>query len=214
VSSDRAIVTEIPGTTRDVVTETISMDGVPLCFADTAGIRDTKDKVESIGVTRTFETLCEADLAIVVLDGSGALDENDRQVLDRAGQVPYMIVINKNDLPQALDLSTLNGATRVMLSAKTGAGLGNLNTALRAFLLSRKTTLNDDVILTSARQYEAVASATKALEAGEDALAGGVPHEMVLLDLYQAVAALDELTGEVVTDDILARIFSTFCIGK
>src|SRR5205823_901860 len=147
VLADRAIVTNTPGTTRDVLTESISFDGVPLCFADTAGIRETADEVESIGVSRTFQALTDSDLALAVLDGSGMLDDNDRQTLAKAGCVPHVIVINKIDLPQKIDLSALDGASPIYVSAKTAEGL-------------------------------------------------------------------DQLAGDVVTDDILDRIFSTFCIGK
>jgi tRNA modification GTPase len=214
VSQDRAIVTDIPGTTRDVLKETISIDGVPLCIADTAGIRDTTDIVESIGVMRTLEVLSEADLALAVLDGSCVLDDDDRQVLQKASRIAHMVIINKNDLPQIMDHGILNGSTRVAVSAKTGKGIEELQAALRAFLLARKTDLTDDLILTNARQYEAVSNAAAALNTAEQAVLSGVPHEMVLLDLYSALAALGELTGEIVTDDILERIFSTFCVGK
>jgi len=214
VAADRAIVTEIPGTTRDILTETISMDGVPLRFADTAGVRQTTDRVESIGVTRTLETLADADLAIVVLDGSGSIDNDDRRVLQSAAETPHLIVINKSDLPQRIDMASLNGARRVCISAKTGAGLESLQDALRSFLMERTPDLADDLALTTARQHDAVVRAGNSLEAALDALNRQVPHEMVLLDLYGALSALDELTGEVVTEDILDRIFSTFCIGK
>jgi tRNA modification GTPase len=214
VSADRAIVTDTPGTTRDVLTETINMDGVPLCFADTAGIRDTTDPVESIGVTRTFEMVAEADLALIVLDHSRAFDEDDRRVLQTGTKIPYLVIVNKADLPRAMDLSLLNGTKRVTVSAKTGTGFEELNSAVREFIGSRKSSLTDDVVLTSSRQYGAVIEASEALNAAEAALTVGVPHEMVLLDLYRALQTLDELTGEMVTDDILARIFSTFCVGK
>jgi len=214
VAAERAIVTDIPGTTRDVVTETISLDGVPLSFADTAGVRQTTDVVETIGVARTFEVVSEADLALLVVDGSSSFDDDDRQALHRASRIPHIVVINKSDLPQVIDLSVLNGATRVVVSAKTGRGLQELNNELRTFLASHRTSLADDLILTNTRQHEAVSNASAALGRAEHALTTGVPHEMVLMDLYDALAALDELTGEVVTDDILGRIFSTFCVGK
>ena len=214
VSADRAIVTEIPGTTRDVLMETINLDGVPLRFADTAGVRETSDRVESLGVARTYETLSEADLAIVVLDGSTGLDDNDRQVLAKAKEIPYLIVVNKQDLPQSIDLGALNGARRIHLSARTGSGVDTLLDTIRAFVLDRKTELADDLVLTSARQYDAIRRSTSSLSTAAQALSAMVPHEMVLLDLYQALSSLDELTGEVVTEDILGRIFSTFCIGK
>jgi tRNA modification GTPase len=214
VSADRAIVTDIPGTTRDVLAETVSLDGVPVRFLDTAGIRDTIDEVESLGVARTLDALADADFALVVLDGSCVLDDQDRRALSNVVRIPHLIVVNKSDLPALLDLSGLNGAARVSVSAKSGDGLKDLEAALRAFLVSRKTSLSDDLILTSARQYEAVSGATGALCDAESALAQHVPHEMVLLDLYRALTYLNELTGEVVTDDILGRIFSTFCVGK
>jgi len=214
VASDRAIVTEIPGTTRDVLTETVSLDGVPLCFADTAGIRQTTDRVERLGLMRTFETVADADFALVVLDGAGTLDDDDCQALEKASRLPHLIVINKADLLQTLPLSFLNGAQRVLVSAKTGHGMDDLRDALRAFLLARRADLSDDLILTNARQHEAIGAAGNSLEAALSALSGTTPHEMVLLDLYQALSALDELTGDIVTDDILGRIFSTFCIGK
>jgi tRNA modification GTPase len=214
VASDRAIVTDVPGTTRDVLTETISLDGVPLRFADTAGVRKSEDRIENIGVGRTFETLADADLALVVLDGAGKLDDNDRQVLARVEDVRHLIVINKKDLPQALEQTALNGALRVHLSAATGEGLDQLWNALRSTISNQHTDLSNDSVLTNARQNDAIVKAIKALHRGSDALDGNVPHEMVLLDLYESLSALDELTGEVVTDDILDRIFSTFCIGK
>ncbi len=214
VSTDRAIVADTPGTTRDVLTETVNMDGVPLRFADTAGLREARDHVERSGVMRALETLSDADLALVVLDGSTVLDDDDRQVLAKATGVPHIAVVNKSDLVQRIDEGALNGSRRVHVSAKTGQGLDDLNSAIRAFLLEGKTDLADDLVLTSARQHDALGRCILGLRAASDALAGNVPHEMVLLDLYQGLSALDELTGEVVTEDILSRIFSTFCVGK
>ncbi len=214
VASERAIVTDIPGTTRDVLTETISLDGVPLRFSDTAGVREAGDRVESIGVSRTFETLADADLALVVLDGSGKLDHNDRQVLARAEAVRHLVIINKKDLPQTLEDGSLNGSPRVHVSATTGDGLEELWTAIRSFVGNQRTDLADDFVLTSTRQNDAILKSIEALQKACEALQKKVPHEMVLLDLYEGLSALDEMTGEVVTDDILDRIFSTFCIGK
>jgi tRNA modification GTPase len=214
VCADRAIVTDIPGTTRDVLTETVNVNGVPLRIADTAGIRETSDRVEIAGVERTFETLAEADLAIAVLDGSLPTDLSDGQILQRLSAVRHIVVINKSDLPQMIDTSFLNGSPRVTLSARTGEGFELLLSELQAFLLSHKTDLADDLVLTTERQYEAIGRTSEALAAARLALQSHVPHEMVLLDLYRALAALGELTGEVVTDDILERIFSTFCVGK
>ena len=214
VAMDRAIVAEWPGTTRDVVTETSSVYGIPIRFADTAGIRQTADRIESLGVARTFETLADADLALVVLDGSTALDSDDRQVLSKAKGIPYLVVINKQDLPQTLKPDILNGSRRVGVSAKTGHGIEELRNAIREFVVDQKTDLADDLVLTNARHHEAITKAVAALRTGAGAVAGQIPHEMVLLDLYQALSALNELTGETVTEDILDRIFATFCVGK
>ena len=214
VARERAIVTEIPGTTRDVLTETVDLDGVPLRFADTAGVRPTIDPVESIGVRRTFETLADADVTLVVLDGAATFDDNDRHVLVKAEQKRHLIVINKSDLPQRLDTMELNGSPRVFVSAKTGRGMDDLRNSLRAFLMERKSHLTDDVVVTNARQHEALRRSLRSIDTATKALHNRVPHEMVLLDLYSSLSALNELTGEVVTEDILDRIFSTFCIGK
>jgi tRNA modification GTPase len=214
LSSDRAIVSDIPGTTRDVLRETISIAGVPLCLADTAGVRDTSDRIESLGVTRTLETLSEADLALIVVDGSSVLDRDDRKILAKAAGLPHVIVINKSDLPQKMDNTVLNGARRVSVSAKTGDGLAMLNEAIGEFLSLHKSDRADELLLTSERQYEVVGKAVTALDTACEGLQSRVPHEMILLDLYRALAALGEFTGEVVTDDILGRIFATFCIGK
>jgi tRNA modification GTPase len=214
LSAERAIVTNIPGTTRDVLTETVSLDGVPLCFADTAGIRETADEVERIGVARTIETVGESDFALVVLDGSRPMDVHDARALELAKRIPHLTVVNKNDLQPMIDVTDFNGEPRVSVSAKTGLGFEDLLANLREFISSRRADSNDDLILTNARHHQAVASAATALAGAASAVVAGVPHEMALLDLYQSLAALNELTGEVVADDILERIFSSFCIGK
>jgi tRNA modification GTPase len=125
-----------------------------------------------------------------------------------------MIVINKSDLPPKMDIHALNGARRVSVSAKTGTGLDTLHEEIRAFLLSHKTETSEDWMLTSERQHDAICKAVTALGAACQGLESQVPHEMILMDLYRALESLGELTGEVVTEDILDRIFSTFCIGK
>src|SRR5205809_54014 len=170
VAAERAIVTDIPGTTRDVLRETVDLDGVPLQFADTAGIRQTSDRIERIGVSRTLETLAEADLALVVLDGAGPIDDDDRHVLEKAATTAHLIVINKSDLPQMIEPTALNGARKVSVSAKTGEGLSDLRQAVGAFILERKTDLTDDLVLTNERQHESVVRAGRSLSIAVDAL--------------------------------------------
>lgn len=211
-SIDRAIVTEIPGTTRDVVTETVELDGIPIRVADTAGVRTASDEIESIGISRTIETLAEADLTLAVFDSSESLDEDDRNLLERVREIPHLIVVNKRDLPSCWE--GLNGRPEVHLSAKTGEGFDGLRECIREYLTDQRPPDAESVVVTSARQAEALVRAAGRLRTGASGLRSGVPHEMILLDLYGALSALGELTGEVVTDDILGRIFSTFCIGK
>jgi tRNA modification GTPase len=213
VEMDRAIVTEIPGTTRDVIAESVNLDGIPLQFFDTAGVRETGDTVERIGVTRTLETLAEADLVLMVIDGSSPLDEEDRQVRARVQRLPHLVVANKADLPPTADAAPAELAP-IRVSALTGEGLDALREAMRNFLGSSRGEGLTDSVITSARQSDSVARAVSSLKSGETALVSGIPHEMVLLDLYEALASLNELTGETTTDDILERVFSTFCIGK
>lgn len=212
VSHDRAIVTEVPGTTRDVLTETVELGGVPIRFADTAGVRETLDRVEAIGVTRTIETLAEADLVLVVVDSSEELDDDDRAVLARAEPLPHLVVANKMDLPARWE--SFGRGREVRMSALTGAGVEGLRAAICDHIGRQRPAGGESFVITSARQKEALESAAVKLGDAATSLRAGVPHEMVLLDLYGALSAIGEVTGEVVGDDILGRIFSTFCIGK
>jgi len=213
VSADRAIVTDVPGTTRDVVSESGSLDGIPMQFFDTAGVRETVDQVERIGVARTLEALTEADLALVILDGTSPLAAEDDRVRQTVRGLPHLVIANKCDLGRSAD-ADLEAIQPIWVSAKTGEGLVALRAAIRNVLGDNRSEGFGESVLTSARQNEAVLRAIAALRSGEAALRSATPHEMVLLDLYGALSALNELTGEITTEDILGRIFSTFCIGK
>jgi tRNA modification GTPase len=212
VDSDRAIVTEVAGTTRDVLTETITVAGIPVRFADTAGLRVTADRVEALGVDRTLETMAEADLTLVVLDSARPLDAEDDAVLARARKGPHVLAANKSDLPPAWDLARFPDAVR--LSAVTGEGVAGLRQRIEDHLVDGRPEGADDLVITSLRQRDALDAATAKLRASATALEAGTPHEMVLVDLYAAISSIGELTGDVTTDDILDRVFSTFCIGK
>ena len=212
VSNERAIVTAVPGTTRDVLTETVALGGIPMRFADTAGIRDVKDPVEAIGVSRTLETAAEADLTLVVLDSSRRLDADDRSALAQVQGRPHLVVINKQDLPARW--SEVHDSPTVRISALSGAGLPELEQAIEAYVNERRPSGAESFSITNERQQEALSAAVSKLQSAGTALESRVPHEMVLLDLYAALSGLGELTGEVTTEDILDRIFSTFCIGK
>jgi tRNA modification GTPase len=211
--TERAIVTEIPGTTRDVLTEPISLNGVPLRISDTAGIRETEDRIEAIGVSKSLEMMSDSDVAIVVLDGSSPMADEDEMILQKAQRQAHVVVMNKSDLTPAFELKS-NGTPVVRLSALTGAGMDNLEAALCTSIAERRSDACDDFVLTSARQNQALSRAIDGISAASTALTKHVPHEMILLDLYASLSALNEMTGEVVTEDILDKIFSSFCIGK
>ncbi len=221
VERERAIVTATAGTTRDLVTERISLGGIPVELVDTAGLRETKDEAESHGIARTESAMADADLVLLLLDATTAVDsegllrlpeEDARLLASLAGRSPLM-VLNKIDLARPASVS--NDLAQV--SALTGEGVA----ALRERLLERvrgseSSPANhaESGMLTSLRHYEALQGCTQALARAQDALATRVPHEMLLLDLYAALQQLDQLTGATTADDILNRIFSSFCIGK
>jgi tRNA modification GTPase len=213
VGSERAIVTEIPGTTRDVVSETVAVRGVALRFCDTAGIRQAGDRVEGIGIERTIDALTEADVAVVVLDGSLPLDDNDQRVLTLAENLPHVIAVNKSDLGERVVLSPEQHDRAVRLSAMTGAGVADLEAAFSRFLMDHSSQ-GPEAVLTNARQRDSVIGAMEALERARQAIRQGIPPEMALIDLYDGLSHLNTLTGDTLTEDILDRVFSKFCVGK
>jgi tRNA modification GTPase len=230
VERERAIVTATPGTTRDLVTERISLGGIPVELVDTAGLRETEDEAESHGIARTESAMADADLVLLLLDAPATVDaegmvrlpEEDVRLLESLEGRSPIVVLNKIDLARPGDVSSGHvgpGDVNAMsgevaeVSALTGEGV----TALRARLLERVRGSANDAeggMLTSLRHYEALAGCTEALGRARVGLAGQVPHEMLLLDLYAALQQLDQLTGATTADDILNRIFSSFCIGK
>jgi tRNA modification GTPase len=220
VERERAIVTATPGTTRDLVTERISLGGIPVELVDTAGLRETRDEAESHGIARTESAMADADLVLLLLDATAAVDsdgrlrlpEEDARLLTFLEGRSALLVLNKIDLARPVSLDSLTDDL-AQVSALTGEGVPEL----RAGLLVRvRGTANDAEggMLTSLRHYEALQGCAQALERARGALAERVPHEMLLLDLYAALQQLDQLTGATTADDILDRIFSSFCIGK
>lgn len=209
LDQERAIVTEIPGTTRDTVAETASLGGVPVRFVDTAGIREGQDQVEVLGIERSLQAMADADLTMVVLDGSAELTGEDEQILVRAeAQGRHLTVINKGDLPLVARREGLR------VSARTGEGIEELRAAVLAAIGHAAANEHEFAFITSLRQAELFRASAEALERARSAVAGKIPHEMLLLDLYEALWPLDAVTGATTADDILNRIFSTFCIGK
>ena len=220
VERERAIVTATPGTTRDLVTERISLGGIPVELADTAGLRETRDEAESHGIARTESAMADADLVLLLLDAAATVDaegalrlpeEDARLLASLEGRSP-LVVLNKIDLARP---TSVNGVTEELaqVSALTGEGVPEL----RERLLERVRGSANDAeggMLTSLRHYEALQGCAQAMTRARGGLVQQVPHEMLLLDLYAALQELDQLTGATTADDILNRIFSSFCIGK
>lgn len=208
LEQDRAIVTEIPGTTRDLVSETAAIEGIPVRLVDTAGIRASQDRVESLGIERSYRAMADADLTLVVFEASGMTDE-DKQLMLRAGtQGKHLLVGNKSDLgrpPEGVGL---------LVSALTGEGIPELRQAIVSALAPDGGIQQEDGFITSLRHEQLLKESREALEQARRATEIGIPHEMLLLDLYAALRPIDAITGATTADDILNRIFSTFCIGK
>jgi tRNA modification GTPase len=222
VERERAIVTATPGTTRDLVTETVSLGGIPLKLVDTAGIRHAVDEAESIGIRKSMEALADADLVVVVLDALQPPTQEDHDLVQQVGQQRAIVAMNKADLVGGADTAVrgvvssaeyFHELKQVRTSALTGEGISELRaTILRE--VTGEAPGAESGFLTNARHEGLVRDSLSGLTAGETAVRNQVPHEMLLLDLYSALRPLDEITGATTTDDILNLIFSRFCIGK
>jgi len=213
IGSDRAIVTELPGTTRDALYERTSISGVPVRLIDTAGIRETSDLVESIGISRSRTAIADADVSLLVLDASEPLTDDDIGLLNHLSQERRIVALNKTDLPIRLDVRSIP-SEGLSISALTGEGFDLLTETIFERLASDTAAERDDIMLTDARQHSAVQSAIEQLREASELIRTRELEEIVLLKLRGALSSLGEITGETLTDDILGQIFSTFCIGK
>lgn len=218
VERERAIVTATPGTTRDLVTETVAIGGIPVKLVDTAGIRQALDEAESIGIRKSKEALADADLVLVVLDASQPASAEDDDLLRLAESRPTIVVRNKSDLKGSGQGSGATGQSSIYASihtsALTGEGIAGLRDEILRHVGGDAGTQMESGFLTNVRHQGLVRDALVALAAAKNAVTGKVPHEMLLLDLYGALRPLDSITGATTNDDILNLIFSTFCIGK
>jgi tRNA modification GTPase len=234
VERERAIVTATPGTTRDLVSETVAIAGIPVKLVDTAGIREALDEAESIGIRKSKEALADADLVLVVIDASQPVSEKDEELSAQASEREAIIVVNKSDLASAEELSKiaqrfsagtgsrensvpggrLKDTQLVRTSALTGEGIAELRSEILRHIGGAAGAQAETGFLTNVRHHGLIGDSLTALEAATNAVHSRVPHEMLLLDLYSALRPLDAITGATTTDDILNLIFSTFCIGK
>ncbi len=209
LEQDRAIVTEIAGTTRDLVTETAAIEGIPVRLIDTAGIRPSSDVVESLGIERSHQAMADADLTLVVYDATLGLDPESRSLLETARQQGrHLLVANKCDAGSVVE----PGA--IAVSAQTGENLELLRRRIVEAIAPGGLEQTGGGFLTSLRQKGLLDESLAQLARARAAIEAGLPHEMLLLDLYAALRAIDGVSGATTADDILNRIFSTFCIGK
>ena len=213
VERERAIVTATPGTTRDLVSETVAIAGIPVKLVDTAGIRMALDEAEEIGIRKSKEALADADLVLVVLDSSQAETTEDAELLRLTENRPVIVVENKCDLRSSGQWTVTSGQ-RVRTSAVTGEGIAELRAEILRHIGDEGGVQAESGFVTNVRHQGLIKDSLAALEAAKNAVAGKVPHEMLLIDLYSALRPLDAITGATTTDDILNLIFSTFCIGK
>jgi tRNA modification GTPase len=224
VERERAIVTSAPGTTRDLVTETVAIGGIPVKLVDTAGIRRALDEAESIGIRKSMEALADADLVLVVMDASQPASDEDKPLLAQVEQRAAILVENKADLQNSPGPDTSLGlyqngsigpvSAKLRTSALTGEGIAELRAAILRHVTGDSGSSAESGFLTNARHQSLVRDSLTGLDRAEIAVQNKIPHEMLLLDLYSALRPLDEITGATTNDDILNLIFSRFCIGK
>jgi tRNA modification GTPase len=214
IERERAIVTDIPGTTRDTLSEAIDLGGIPVILTDTAGLRETTDGIETLGIERTHRAMSDADLVLVVIDGAAEVGPPERELLSQTESARRLVVRNKSDLPGFSAQSVCNEAAEAInVSARTGEGLSTLRSAILSSLSSNGNEA-DSLLITNARHYDLLRSAQRELEAARESLQQRHSEELVLVPLHNALRFLGQITGETTTEDILSEIFATFCIGK
>ena len=217
LGEDRAIVTDIEGTTRDTLEENINFNGLSLKIIDTAGIRDTEDLVERIGVNKAKEIAKEGDLIIYVVDGSRELDDNDREIIKLINDKQAIILVNKSDMDTVINIDELKKDSNrdvILFSAKNGEGMDQLEEEIRNMFYSGKVTYNDQVYITNARHKEALENALESLKQVKNSVDAGMPEDFYSIDLMDAYTDLGLIIGESVEDDLVNEIFAKFCMGK
>lgn len=215
--SERAIVTDIAGTTRDVIEEYVNLEGIPLILSDTAGIHDTDDTVEKIGVERSLKSIDDADLVLAVLDGSRKSDSEDNVILENTKCKKRIILVNKSDIAKA-DIehikSLADGSRIIEISALNGDGSDELAEAIRDIYHLGEISVSDGAIVTNTRHKKALDATESALSRAVSALKNGMPTDIAAIDINAAIESLGEITGETVSDLIVDSIFHNFCVGK
>lgn len=217
VGEERAIVTEIAGTTRDTVEETININGITLNIIDTAGIRDTKDIIEKMGVEKALRFAADADLIIFVIDSSIELDDNDKAILELIKDKKVIILLNKSDLDQVVTVGQVKEKTEhpiINFSIKENSGMEELEQIIKDTFFRGELLLNDEIYITNERHREAFLNTLESLRLVEQSIQAGMSEDFYTIDLMNAYETLGKIIGENVEEDLVNMIFSEFCMGK
>jgi tRNA modification GTPase len=217
LGEERAIVTDVEGTTRDTLEELVNIDGITLNIVDTAGIRDTSDVVESIGVNRALDNISDADLILYIVDGSTPLNENDFSIMDKIKGKKIITLINKNDKKIIVDklLITQSITTEILeISAKSGSGLDELISLIKELFFSNKLTYNDEIYITNLRHKNLLNDTRESLLKVKESISLEMGEDFYTIDLMSAYQSLGKIIGEELEDDLVNKIFNEFCMGK
>lgn len=215
----KAIVTDIPGTTRDLITDTINIRGIPLNLMDTAGIRKPQNIIEKEGINLVWENLANADLVIILLDGSRPLTSEDKEIIDKSKDSNILVAINKIDLPHSWKLKKIaglipQGKKIIKISAKFGMGLEELKDSIAESFRGDLEKNNGEVMVANLRHKLALEKTQKNIQEAKNSIVGRMSPEFAAFELREALDHLDEITGKIINDEVLDKIFSSFCIGK
>ena len=214
---ERAIVTHVAGTTRDVIEEVINIKGIPLVLVDTAGIRQTDDIVENIGVTKSKEFIEKADLDLLVQDSSKELEKEDREVIEKIKEngKKAIVLLNKIDLAKKIDLKEFDLENVVEISAKDNIGIEDMEEKIYSYIISEKVEdSSEKLVITNIRHKTALEKTKEAIKNIFETIDAGLPMDLISVDLKEALDSLSEITGEISSEDILDHVFGNFCVGK
>ncbi len=214
----KAIVTDIPGTTRDIVEAYLNIDGIPFKLLDTAGIREANDVVEKIGVDLSRQSIKDADLVLMLLDGSTTLTDEDIEIIETLDRKKIIFILNKDDLPRILDQEMIEPYIQdypvIGLSTKTGKGLEALQVAMKSFVKQGKVEITGDVMIANIRHKDALAKAIQSLDKVIETIEIGMPEDCMAIDLHDAYGYLGMIIGETIKEEIISELFTRFCLGK
>lgn len=218
LEENKAIVTDIPGTTRDVVEAYLNIDGMPFVLLDTAGIRETEDIVEKIGVERSKESIEKADLVLMLIDSSRALDEEELNIINELTNKTVIFVLNKIDLHSVITQEILEQYTKgqpiIQISAMKQNGLDTLRQAMKQFIVKQGISIGQEATISNQRQKQSLVKAIESLDKVEDTIDIGMPEDCIAIDLHDAYGHLGNIVGEALKDEIIGELFSRFCLGK